>query len=64
MYIRTERFKTNLEKAADILRARGYQEEWSIITPFQQEIKMYHILKNEYAYLQQMKTHVTVTYSK
>ena len=65
VYTGTEHFiKKEVEAVSDILRARGFREEWSIITPFQQEIKMYNILKNEYAYVQKMKTHITVTYSK
>lgn len=64
MYTKTERFKLNLDRTADVLRKRGYDEQWRVITPYQQEIKMYNILKNEYAYVRKMKTHTTVTYSK
>lgn len=64
MYIKTERFKLDLDKVADILRKRGYDEQWRVITPYQQEIKMYNLLENISAYIQKMKTHTTVTYSK
>ena len=41
IYTGTEHFyRKEVEIVSDILRARGYKEEWSIITPFQQEIKM------------------------
>ena len=65
IYTGTEHFyRRNPEEVADVLRHKGFKEEWSIITPFQQEIKMYNILKNEYAYVRKMKTHITVTYSR
>lgn len=64
MYIKTERFKLDLDKVADILRKRGYTEEWVIITPYQQEIKMYNLLENISAYIKDVKTHIVVTYSK
>jgi len=44
VYIKTEHFfKREVEAVSDILRARGYKEEWSIITPYQAEIKMFHV---------------------
>jgi len=40
-YIKTEHFfKREVEAVSDILRARGFKEEWSIITPYQAEIKL------------------------
>lgn len=64
IYTGTERFKLTLDRAADVLRKRGYKEEWSIITPFQQEIKMYHKLQNKFAMLRKQGNNVVVNYSK
>lgn len=64
-YIKTEHFfKREVEAVSDILRARGYKEEWSIITPYQMEIKMYHKLQNKFAILRQIGKHTVVDYSK
>lgn len=64
IYTGTERFKLTLDRAADVLRKRGYKEEWSIITPFQQEIKMYHKIQNKFALLRKQGNHTIVDYSK
>lgn len=64
-YIKTEHFfKREVEAVSDILRARGYKEEWSIITPYQMEIKMYHKLQNKFAVLRQIGKHTVVDYSR
>ena len=64
-YIKTEHFfKREVEAVSDILRARGYKEEWGIITPYQMEIKMYHKLQNKFAILRQIGKHTVVDYSK
>ena len=45
-YIKTEHFfKREVEAVSDILRARGFREEWSIITPYQAEIKVPRVTK-------------------
>lgn len=64
IYTGTERFKLTLDRAADVLRKRGYKEEWSIITPFQQEIKMYHKIQNKFALLRKQGNHTIVDYSR
>lgn len=64
IYTGTERFKLTLDRAADVLRKRGYKEEWSIITPFQQEIKMYHKIQNKFALLRKQGKHTVVDYSR
>lgn len=64
-YTGTERFyKRSPEVVADVLRHRGFREEWSIITPFQQEIKMFHIIQNKFALLRKQGEHTVVDYSK
>lgn len=64
-YIKTEHFfKREVEAVSDILRARGYREEWNIITPFQQEIKMYHKIQNKFALLRKQGKHTVVDYSR
>ena len=65
MYIKTEHFYIqDIERVAQALIRRGYKEEWSIITPFQQEIKMYNIIQNKYAHLRAKSNHVVVDYSR
>ena len=49
---------------ADVLRHKGFKEEWSIITPFQQEIKMYHKIQNKFALLRKQGKHTVVDYSR
>lgn len=56
--------RKEVEIVSDILRARGYKEEWSIITPFQQEIKMYHKIQNKFALLRKQGKHTVVDYSR
>lgn len=64
MYIKTERFRNTLEKTRDILQSRGYEEEWYFVTPYQEESKMYNILKNRFAYLRAEGNQTVVDYSK
>jgi hypothetical protein len=65
VYKKTEHFfRKEVEEVADILRNRGYKEEWSIITPFQLEIKMYHKLKNKFAMLRKQGNNTVVDYSR
>ena len=65
IYTGTEHFyRKEVEIVSDILRARGYKEEWSIITPFQQEIKMYHKIQNKFALLRKQGNHTIVDYSR
>lgn len=65
IYTGTEHFyRKEVEIVSDILRARGYREEWSIITPFQQEIKMYHKIQNKFALLRKQGKHTVVDYSR
>ena len=65
IYTGTEHFyRKEVEIVSDILRARGYEEEWSIITPFQQEIKMYHKIQNKFALLRKQGKHTVVDYSR
>jgi len=65
VYEKTEHFfRKEIEVVSDILRARGYREEWSIYTPYQMEIKMYHKLQNKFATLRQAGKHTVVDYSK
>lgn len=65
IYTGTEHFyRRNPEEVADVLRHKGFKEEWSIITPFQQEIKMYHKLQNKFAMLRKQGNNVVVNYSK
>lgn len=65
IYTGTEHFYIKeVEIVSDILRARGYREEWSIITPFQQEIKMYHKIQNKFALLRKQGKHTVVDYSR
>lgn len=64
MYIKTERFKLDLDKVADILRKRGYTEEWVIITPYQEESRMYNLIENKYASLRVENDQTVVDYSK
>ena len=64
-YTKTERFfRKEVEIVADILRTRGFAEEWSIFTPYQTEIKMYHKIKNRFAILHKEGNNVVVNYSK
>ena len=63
MYIKTEHFYINdIEKVADGLRRRGYKEEWIVITPYQQEAKMYNLLENKTALLRVENKHIVVDY--
>lgn len=63
MYIKTEHFYvSNIDKVIDGLRRRGYKEEWSIITPYQQEIRMYNLLENKIALLRVENKHIVVDY--
>lgn len=65
VYEKTEHFyRKEVEIVSDILRARGYKEEWSIYTPYQIEIKMYHKLQNKFAMLRKQGNNVVVNYSK
>lgn len=65
IYTGTEHFiKKEVEAVSDILRARGFREEWSIITPFQQEIKMFHVLQNKFALLRKQGNNTVVDYSR
>ena len=64
IYTGTERFKLTLDRAADVLRKRGYKEEWSIITPYQAEIKMFHVLQNKFALLRKQGNNTVVDYSR
>jgi hypothetical protein len=65
IYTGTEHFyRKEVEIVSDILRARGYKEEWSIITPFQQEIKMYHKIQNKFALLRKQGNNTVVDYSR
>ena len=64
-YIKTEHFfKKEVEVVSDILRARGCREEWSIITPYQAEIKMFHVLQNKFALLRKQGNNTVVNYSR
>ena len=56
--------KKEVEVVSDILRARGYKEEWSIITPYQAEIKMFHVLQNKFALLRKQGNNTVVDYSR
>lgn len=62
MYIKTERFRNSLERTVDILRSRGYEEEWRFITPFQEESRMSNLLKNKVAYLRAEGNQTVVDY--
>ena len=63
MYIKTEHFYINdIKRVAEGLRRRGYEEEWSIITPYQQEAKMYNVLENKTAHLRLEKGRIVVDY--
>ena len=65
VYEKTEHFfRKEIEVVSDILRARGFREEWSIYTPYQIEIKMYHKLQNKFAMLRKQGNNVVVNYSK
>ena len=65
MYIKTEHFYIpDIERVEEGSRKRGYKEEWSIITPFQQEIKMYNVIENKYAHLRYEWGHIVVDYSR
>ena len=64
-YTKTECFfRKEVEIVADILRTRGFAEEWSIFTPYQTEIKMYHKIQNKFAMLKKEGNNVVVNYSK
>lgn len=65
IYTGTEHFyRRNPEEVADVLRHKGFKEEWSIITPFQKEIKMFHKLQNKFALLRKQGNHTVVDYSR
>ena len=65
VYEKTEHFfRKEIEVVSDILRGRGFMEEWSIYTPYQIEIKMYHKLQNKFAMLRKQGNNVVVNYSK
>ncbi len=65
VYEKTEHFfRKEIEVVSDILRGRGFMEEWSIYTPYQIEIKMYHKLQNKFAMLRKEGNNVVVNYSK
>lgn len=65
VYTGTEHFyRKEVEIVSDILRARGYKEEWSIITPYQTEIKMFHVLQNKFALLRKQGNNTVVDYSR
>lgn len=65
VYEKTEHFfRKEIEVVSDILRARGYREEWSIITPYQAEIKMFHVLQNKFALLRKQGNNTVVDYSR
>ena len=65
VYTGTEHFiKKEVEVVSDILRARGFREEWSFITPYQAEIKMFHVLKNKFALLRNKGNNTVVDYSR
>ena len=65
IYTGTEHFyRRNPEEVADVLRHKGFKEESSIITPFQQEIKMYHKIQNKFALLRKQGKHTVVDYSR
>ncbi len=40
------------------------REEWSIITPYQAEIKMFHVLQNKFALLRKQGNNTVVDYSR
>ena len=64
-YTKTERFfRKEIEVVSDILRARGYKEEWSIYTPYQTVIKMYHKIQNKFAMLKKEGNNVVVDYTR
>lgn len=62
MYIKTERFRNNLDRTIDILRSRGYEEEWHFVTPYQEESRMCNLLKNKVAYLRAEDNQTVVDY--
>lgn len=65
VYEKTEHFfRKEIEVVSDILRARGFREEWSIYTPYQIEIKMYHKLQNKFAMLRKQGNNTVVDYSR
>ncbi len=65
VYEKTEHFfRKEIEVVSDILRSRGYREEWSIITPYQAEIKMFHVLQNKFALLRKQGNNTVVDYSR
>ena len=65
IYTGTEHFfRKEIEVVSDILRARGYREEWRIITPYQAEIKMFHVLQNKFALLRKQGNNTVVDYSR
>lgn len=65
IYTGTEHFiKKEVEVVSDILRARGFREEWSIITPYQAEIEMFHVLQNKFALLRKQGNNTVVDYSR
>lgn len=65
IYTGTEHFyRKEVEEVADVLRGKGFCEEWSIFTPFQTEIKMYHKLQNKFAMLRKQGNNTVVDYSR
>ena len=65
VYEKTEHFfRKEIEVVSDILRARGFREDWSIITPYQAEIKMFHVLQNKFALLRKQGNNTVVDYSR
>lgn len=64
MYIKTEKFRFDLDRTVDVLRSRGYKEEWIINTPFQAEAKMYNILQNKFACLREEANQTIVDYTR
>ena len=65
VYTGTEHFiKKEVEAVSDILRARGFREEWSIITTYQAEIKIFHVLHKNYEILIKQGNNTVVDYSR
>ena len=65
VYTGTEHFiKKEVEAVSDILRARGFREEWSYNTPYQTEIKMFHVLQNKFALIRKQGNNTVVDYSR
>lgn len=65
MYIKTESFRNKVpEQVSDVLKAQGYKEVWNIVTPHQEIIKMYNIIKNITALLRLDKGTTIVDYTR